>query len=276
MLQVFQVLLLASAVLLDAAAGQSQSATVLSITFEGNKTIEAAKLKANMRFCREGAVFQPGALDEDVRRIGALYDRGGYLRAKVGPASVRMETVPGRGQGAFIRIPVEEGPQFLLGEVSIRNAQVLKSASLLQMLPIRTGQPYSREQMSQWRDKILESYQSMGYIRAQAEFREEVRDVRRVVDCTLECKEGNPYRVRSITVEGDPSINRADFKRHLLVGEGSVYNPEMLSYSLHFLNEMRVFNPISQADVDVKIDDTASVVDLAFRVSLLKKAAPSM
>lgn len=272
----FGLLLLTTAALLSSAAGQTPGATVISVTFEGNRTVDAVRLKSNLRFSREGTTFQPGALEEDVRRLGVFYEDSGFLRAKVGPASVRMDNVPGRGQGAVIRIPVDEGPQFMLGEVSVRNAQVLKTASLLQMLPIRTGQPYSRGKMSEWRDKILDSYQSMGYIRARAEFREDVREVRRVVDCVLECKEGNSYRVRSITIEGDPSINRADFKRHLLVGEGGVYNPEMLSFSLHFLNQMRVFNPISQADVDVKIDDTTSAVDLVFRVSLMKKAAPSM
>ncbi len=134
------------------------------------------------------------------------------------------------------------------------------------MVPMRTGQPYSRGKMAEWRDKILDSYQSMGYIRARAELREDVREVRRVVDCVLECTEGEAYRVRSIIVEGEPSINRPDFKRHLLVGEGGVYNPEMLVLSLHFLNQMRVFNPISQSDVDVRIDDAAHAVDLVFRV----------
>ena len=89
-------------------------------------------------------------------------------------------------------------------------------------------------------------------------------------------RKASPYRVRSITVEGDPSIDRADFKRHLLVGEGSLYNPEMLTYSLHFVNQMRAYNSISQSDVEVKIDDSASVVDLVFRVRPLKKAAPSL
>ncbi len=254
---------------------QAQSVTVVSITFEGNRAIDAARLKSYLRFCREGGLFQPAALEEDIRRLGTYYEDMGFLHAKVGPASVRTETITGR-QGAAIRIPIAEGPQFVLGEVSIRNAKMLKPPTLLQMSPLRAGQPYSRGKMAEWRDKIVESYQSMGYIRFKAELREDVREVRRVVDCVLECTEGGAYRVRSIAVEGEPSIDRADFKRHLLVGEGGVYNPEMLVLSLHFINQMGVFNPISQSDVDVRIDDAARAVDLLFRVVPLKKLAPSM
>lgn len=257
-------------------AVRAQGIPVVSITFDGNSAVDPLRLKSYLRFCREGGLFQPAALEDDIRRLGACYEDMGFLHARVGPAAVRMENVAGRGQGAVIRIPIVEGPRFMMGEVSVRNAQALKSSTLIQMVPLRTGQPYSRGRMAEWRDKIVESYQTMGYIRFKAELREDVREVRRVVDCVLECTEGEAYRVRSIVVEGEPSINRPDFKRHLLVGEGGVYNPEMLVLSLHFINQMRVFNPISQSDVDVRIDDAAHAVDLVFRVVALKKPAPSM
>jgi hypothetical protein len=77
--------------------------------------------------------------------------------------------------------------------------------------------------------------------------------------------------VGKITVVGDESINTSDFKRHLLLGEGGLYNPEMVSLSIQFLNQMRVYKPISESDVQSRIDDTRNTVDLVFHLSLLRK-----
>jgi outer membrane protein assembly factor BamA len=140
------------------------------------------------------------------------------------------------------------------------------------MCPLSTGQAYSRQKIAEWQDKIEDGYRTMGYIRFQATVHEDVHELQKVVDCTLECKEGNAYSVGKISVVGDELINSLDFKRHLLVSEGGLFNPEMVPLSIQFLNRMKVYRPISDSDVEIKIDDQKSTVDLVFHLALLRKS----
>jgi outer membrane protein insertion porin family len=250
----------------------TQTTPVLSVEITGNKAFDSTQIKRQLRVSREGGWYHPDALENDLKNIERFYQDNGFLRSKAGPAAVEMKMSPGKGQGAVIRIPISEGPVYTLGELVVRNAKLLSTASLLQMAPVKPGEPYSRKKIQDWREKIAESYVSMGYIRFRAEVQENIHDVRRVIDCAVELSEGQEYRVGKIIIQGDPSINVLDFKKRLLVGEGGVYNPEMLSLSLHFINEMRAYRPLSQSAIEVRIDDTNHTVDLVFNVQPLKKS----
>lgn len=253
----------------------AQSIPILSLTFEGNATLNAAQLKAQMRMSRDGGWYNPESLRMELQNLQKYYQDEGFLKAKVGTPSVEQRTVPGRGEAVAIRVPIEEGPRYNVGEITVKDAQVFKPATLLQMSPLRTGQPYSRRRLNDWKDKIEGSYQTMGYIRIEINVVENIHDFRHVVDFALELKEGNPYRVGKINVTGDDSVNPVEFKKLLLLGQGSLYNPEMVSLSIAFLNNMRAYRHISDSDVEVKIDDTAHTVDLTFRVVSLRKPTSS-
>jgi outer membrane protein insertion porin family len=267
-----------SALIFAALPGEvaTQAIPVLSVEISGNKALDSAQVKRQLRVSREGGWYHPDALQNDLKNIERFYQDHGFLRSKAGPPVVEMKALPGKGQGAVIRIPISEGPVYMVGELVIRNAKVLSTASLLQMAPVRPGEPYSRKKIQDWREKIAESYESMGYIRFHAEAQENIHDVRRVVDCALEVDEGQEYRVGKIIIQGDSSIDVLDFKKRLLVGEGGVYNPEMLSLSLHFINEMRAYRPLSQSEIEVRIDDANHTVDLVFNVHPLKKSTSSL
>jgi outer membrane protein insertion porin family len=240
---------------------------IVSIEFAGNDSMDPGRLKAQMRASREGGVYRSDALKYDMRQLEAFYREQGFLRARAGEPSVESRDGGGVPGGVVIRIPLAEGPRYLLGAVSVKNARVLDEASIRRMSPLREGEPYSRGKMEEWRDKIAESYQSMGYLRFRGDLEESVNDLRQRVDVSLACDEGGVYRVRKIAIACDASINPAELKRKLLVAEGAVYNPEMLSFTVQFLNEMRIFKPISGSDIQLTVDEAALAVDIVLKLS---------
>jgi outer membrane protein assembly factor BamA len=258
-----------SLVFLVAAAG-AQSIPIRSLTFDGNQGIDSGKLRSQLRISREGGWYHPDTLNTELQNLAKFYQDEGYLRAKVGPPSVDFQADPVKGRVAAIHVPISEGPLFTAGKIAVTNVQAFKPATLIQMCPLRTGQAYSRRKIAQWQDKIEDGYHTMGYIRFESTVHEEVHDQLRVVDCTLECKEGDAYSVGKITVIGDEAINRSDFRRHLLLGEGGLYNPELIFISIQFLNRMKVYQPIAESDVETKIDDARRTVDLIFHLALLR------
>jgi outer membrane protein insertion porin family len=248
-------------------AQQIPPVQIRSVSFEGNAGLSAPQLKSLLRKAIAGNEYAPGNLDADLRRVERAYQDEGYLRARVGPPEVSIRTI-GEAKAADIRIPVTEGPVYTAGQLAVRNVNILEPDALMQICPLRKGQPYSRAKGSQWQSKIEETYRSLGHIRIHCGAREDVDETGRRVDLTLECEEGKAYRVGKITVVGAVAIDQLDFKRRLLLSEGGPYNPEMLALSVQFLNQTGRFNHISRSDIIIKIDDANGTVDLEWHLSL--------
>ncbi len=254
-----------------AVAAQAQDIPVRSLAFEGNHNIDSGRLRGLLINSRVGGGYNPEILNRGLQVLEKYYQDQGFLKAKIGPPIVDLESDSGNVRYASVRVPVAEGPLFRTGRIEVKNVQVFLPATLMQMCPLSAGQPYNRQKLAEWESKIEDAYRTMGYIRFQASVHEDVHAFQDVVDCALECKEGTAYSVGKISIVGSESIDAPDFKRHLLVSEGGLFNPEMVYLTVQFLNQMNVYRPISYSDVEIKINDESSTVDLIFHVALLRK-----
>ncbi len=261
---------LAALLLAPILLAQDSPIIITAISFEGNQSIGEPQLKRQLRLSLVGRPYSAENLKADLQRVDDVYRDEGFLGVKVGPPDVQIQA-PGSDQGAVIRIPILEGPRYRVRNLSVKNAQILSQESLVQMCPLQKGQPYSRVRISMWQSKIEEAYLAMGYLRARCIVREVLNESENTVDCVLECIEGKPYTVGKITIVGDDSIDRLQFKRHLLLSEGGVFNPETLDLSIQFLNRMRVYRSLDNSDVEVRIDDAGSTVDLTWHVFLRER-----
>ena len=263
-------------ILLWTQALAAEPATILSVAFEGNRVVDSGILQSRLRHSRPGDTYEPEVLRYELRAIERLYEDEGFLRAAVGSPSVDMSEIPGDGKAASVRIPIFEGPRYTLARIEVRNARALSRATLQQMCPISNGQPYGRRKIQAWVDKIMSAYHELGYMRADIRLQENIDDVKQSVGCVLECAEGAVYSVRRIAITSLESPDAQEFRRRLLVGEGMVYNPEMLILSLQLLNSMGIYRPMSEENVKVTIDDVARSVDLEFNPVPLRKPGQSL
>jgi outer membrane protein insertion porin family len=252
---------------LDACAQVSQF-PIAAVGFEGNQNIATKQLKQQFSLSVEGGRYTAETLKVDLQRVEKLYQDEGFLDAKIGPPDVRIQNSTG-GDAAYIRIPIAEGPRYSAGKVSVKNVETLDSQTLLQMCPLQKGQPYRRTLIIQWQEKIEDAYHSLGHLRAACRAQESRNTNDRTVDCALTCTAGRTYSVGKITIVGDESINRSQFKRRLLLSEGGIYNHDNLILSIQLLNQMHLYEPITFADVEMMIDDAGSTVDLTFHLSLI-------
>jgi outer membrane protein assembly factor BamA len=253
----------------------AEPATILSVAFEGNRVVDSGILKSRLRHSRPGAAYEPEILRYELRAIERFYEDEGFLRAAVGSPSI--DTTEGRGgKAASIRIPIFEGPRYALARLEVRNATALSSATLQQMCPLSSGQPYGRRKIQAWVDRIMSAYHELGYMRAEIRLHEDIDDVKQSVGCVLDCSEGAIYSVHRIAITNLEGPEAQEFRRRLLVGEGMVYNPEMLAMSLQLLNSMGIYRPMSEDNVRVTIDDAARSVDLEFNPVPLRKQGQSL
>ncbi len=246
---------------------------IQSIQFEGNVQLGDSRLKRLLRLSREGNIFASENLEIDLNIVEMAYRDLGYLKVKVGPPAIEVQTHNGM-EVAAIHIPITEGPLYRVGEVNLINANALSRETLMQMCPFKKGEVYSPVKARQWQAEIEEVYHSMGYIKYQGIAREHLNETDSIVDFSLECVEGKPYSIGKITVLGDESIDPVDIKRHLLISEGGLFNPEMLTMSIRFLNRRSPYGPISHSDVDITIDEAKNMVDVTLRLNRPELKSP--
>jgi len=246
-------------------AGQAQGRRIGALHFQGNRILNSDQLQRGLPAGRVGSPYDPAAVQGQLKRLEDMYREEGYFQARIGPPIVSLLSADDLNTLSII-IPITEGRPFAVGEIRIQDTEVFPSATLLQMCPLSRGQPYQRRGLNDWIDKLKESYRELGFIRFEPSLREEADDAWEVVNLILDCKEGAAYSVAKISVEGNPLVNPLDFKRRLLLAEGGLFNPDMISISLFYLNQMRIYGSISESDVEISIDDTRHTVDLTFRL----------
>ena len=240
---------------------------ISSVEFEGNTRFDTPQLRRLLRLSEIGKRYVAENLRMDLQYVTQVYQDEGFLNVKIGPPEVKIHTLED-AQSAAIWIPVVEGSRYSLRNATVRNVQALPSSTLMQMCPIQKGQPYSRFRISQWQAKGEEAYRAIGHIRARCTVQDSVHESDKTVDCALECTEGKGYRVGKITIVADQSIDRIQFKRRLLLSEGGLFNPEYLTLSIQYLNQMRIYKPISGSDVEIGINDADGTVNLVWHLSL--------
>ncbi len=239
--------------------------TISDVRFVGNQSIPSDYLMSLLRRSRKGSPYTDANLAATLQQVKSAYLEEGFLNVKVGPPDVQIQQ-EGEVKTAAITIPVVEGDQYRVEMMDIKNVQALSVKTFMQMCPLKKGDLYSPIKASRWRQMIEDTYRAMGYIRILCTPQEKLNEADKTVGFTLECREGKSYTIGKITLVGDESIDALQFKRQLLFSEGGLFVPDMLATSLHYLNRMKVYKPISYSDVQMEIHDEEGTVDLAFRV----------
>ncbi len=260
--------LLFSALLLFPAVSISQDhpTRIASVQFEGNELVSTAQLKMALRYCREGNSYVAALLPNDLLQVEKIYRDAGFLKVQLGLPDVRIQAA-GEEKTAVIRITVKEGPRYTTGKLAVRETKAIAAETLMQLCPLKKNQPYSPDKASQWQARVEDSFRALGYMGARCPLRESINESGRTVDCTMECAEGKIYTVGKINIISGGAVNPLDLKKRLFFSEGGIFNPEMLSLTLQYLNQARIYEPISDSDVDMKMDDENGIVDISLRVT---------
>jgi outer membrane protein assembly factor BamA len=219
-----------------------------------------------MRYSREGVPYTPEMLPIDVQQVEKTYRDAGFLRVQLERPDVRNRTA-GEESIVTIRLVVKEGPRYTAGKVAVKETEAIPAETLMQISPLQKNKPYSPEKALQWQAKVEDSFRSLGYVKAQCPLQETVNESSKTVDCTMECVEGKIYTVRNIQIAGGGDLNPLAVKKRLFFSEGGIYNPEMISLTIQYLNQSRMYEPISGSDVDIRFDDEKGVVDISLRVA---------
>ena len=142
--------------------------------------------------------YKPEEYEEDAVAIEAYYRDEGYITAQVGQPELEYLELSedGETRGLRLRIPVDEGERYRIGEVDFAGNEILLEAGLRRIFEdIEPGDYYSEGNVRKGFDDARELYGSLGYyemtLAPELTPRSEESEAARVADAEREALEAN-------------------------------------------------------------------------------------
>lgn len=285
---------------------------IRDVEFIGNREVSDEALAKAMKDNRAQGllslvtgrgVYRSDRIEDDAERVVAAYRDRGYIEARVGEPELRVldDSEDGQTRWVQLRVPIEEGRQHLVGEVTFDGNTKLSSGVLASMFELRKGKPYSEEAIRKGFEKAREVYGAGGYYEftaypdltprsvppaagpclpavlsaaasAQADASAKAgappcdEDLP-FVDVTIRIREGQQYFVHRIAFAGNTVTRDEVIRRELSLREAAVFNTEALKQSVRRLNQLGYFKPLEDEAIAVeKTPDADNQVDVTLTV----------
>ena len=144
------------------------------IDFVGNKAMSDGTLARQMKdnkkrwflsFITGRGTYQESKFEEDADKIIEHYRNKGYVTARVGQPEMKylFDSADAETRWVQLRIPVEEGNRYRIGEVKFEGNTIVKTEALAEVFKLKAGDWYSDKKMRKGFEKARELYGSVGY-----------------------------------------------------------------------------------------------------------------
>lgn len=183
----------------DSEAEADAGPPVVSVTFSGTETVSEAYLHSVVR-TSAGQAYNDDDANDDVRR---LLRSGKFLSV-----NLETETTP---EGVAVTFRVVDRPA--ITSVRVTGNIKLKDKKLLDVVPLKVGDPIDTFGVVDGRNAILDLYREEGYGDAKVTY--EVELLRDAGELVYTIEEGVRIRVRRIVYEGNDSITDRELNKQI-------------------------------------------------------------
>ncbi len=229
--------------------------------------------------------FDANKLDQDKDMLRNKYQEKGYFRATVGEHTLKMRDVGGAGfriplfkpnkpgKRADLRIPVEEGPRYVVGKITFSDVKLFRTpeAVLRPVFQMQEGAIFDVSKLRKGMENLKKLYGEFGYIdfvaEPQFDFPEPEKGKPPRIDLSLAVEEGKQFFVRRINFSGNTTTRDKVIRRELFLDEGDMFNTRLWDTSILRLNQLGYFEPLKAEEAaDIQRDTRNGLVDLTLKV----------
>ncbi len=194
-------------------------------------------------------VFYEPSYEEAALNIEELYKAEGFLDATCGPA--RLDVFEdGR---AIVHMPVEEGPQTRLHEVSFEGNTVLTPGELSADLALVRGDPFSYLALEDARSTLEDRYQELGHYYVRVEPSVQFSEDRTRARVIFEIVESFEVEIGDIRIEGNELTEESLIRERLAFGSGDLLRPSQFLASQESLATLGIFSGVNIAPEDADL-----------------------
>lgn len=208
-------------------------------------------------------VYGKDKIKEDIESIRLKLHEKGYLEAKVGMPEVSIfekTTVFGKRQKMTrISIPVEPGPQYRMGDLTIKGNKIIKTEFIKTLAPMQKGKTFNAKKRDKAREIIQEIYNNMGYIFCQVIPTENLDPVKKVADLTLTVHEGELAYLGKLEFKGNTFTKDHVLRREWLLREGSRFNMGWLKSCLTRMKQLGLVDIAKEPEFKQNKEDPAKM-----------------
>jgi outer membrane protein assembly complex protein YaeT len=194
---------------------QGYAIKIQEINFVGNRNISTKTLSKKIK-TRVGKYFDENLLDEDMILLRHYYQDQGFAQIEVEGHEHRLTA---DSTGLTIDIPVDEGPEYIIGAYDIKIHHSEKPAfsedKIRDMLDPIEGEIFDRGAFQESIEKIQKAYQDKGYLLAGTSPTPHFNETTGVVDIVLNINEGDVIIIEKVEIDGLEKTKKDVIQREL-------------------------------------------------------------
>jgi len=213
--------------------------------------------KGFFSFITDSGTFKKDVLENDIRKIEALYQNSGFLDSKVSDPGIR------RGpKGLEMTIHVFEGRQYRVGDLRFSGESDLPVAELRKAIRLKRGEIFNRGTLLADLLALTMLQNDKGYAQALVSPVVEKRKVYPIADVTYKTERGGKFRFGKVEITGNNKTLDRVIRRDLEVEDGQIYTATGLKESKENLTRLSYFKDVKittapsrvPGEMDVKVD----------------------
>jgi len=194
---------------------EGEKVKVTEVNIVGNREVSDKSIRKVIEV-REGKRFRDANLEKDLISIINLYHDKGFMESRI--ISHSKELTDDK-KGIKIKIELEEGPVFRIGEYQINLMQSDKPAfseeEILEKLELQPGDIFNDSKFNENIEKIKEDYQNKGYVLNELVPHPKYDVENGIVDIRLDISEGSIVIIDQVKISGLEKTKENVIRREL-------------------------------------------------------------
>ena len=221
------------------------SRKIKTITFEGNANVSSGELEKFMSTKTSWWWIRKGAFDEDkfqadISRIKNFYRSKGFLDARVKSKVDYADD----GDEMYVTIVVDEGKEYLVGEMSIAGELAFPEDEVFFRTKVRAGDPFDLGKIREDVENVRTLYYDKGYMNADIDLSQKYNSSTDRMDLVYQITAHDVVYVGMVNVIGNLSTKDKVIRREMRLYPGEKYDGEKLKKSKERIYNLGYFEDV--------------------------------
>ncbi len=195
--------------------------------------------------------YSPAGFEFDNFNIQNEYRRLGYLDIAIGEPEVGVYDIDrtwpfGDTRRLYLTIPINEGPQYRLGDVLVEGNTRFTDQQLASLVPFESGELVDVKGLFDAQKAIENIYSNVGYFQIQVTPVPDTDPDTGIADIRWVINENALYTVRRIEFEGNTNTRDYVMRRNLRLNENDLWSQGRLDASKFKIQQLGYFDNIEE------------------------------